>query len=189
MVKIIFPILLMALSFLVEREVLADDSQYQIKTKYTYLVFNSVEDMVVFNRKINYPSGSFFKRFFSNQSAAEAKNELVEKVDLLFEKVLLILGMDNQIKKIRVRLLSNEEQLEEVFKKIFQKEKNVRAWYVYELNSVFLHVGDVNAGMLAHELGHAIIDHFFSVQPPRATAEILTGYVDDHLYEEVKKYD
>ena len=40
---------------------------------------------------------------------------------------------------------------------------------------------DVHAGMLAHELAHAIIDHYLTVRPPAQTAEILARYVDSHL--------
>ena len=40
---------------------------------------------------------------------------------------------------------------------------------------------DVHEGMLAHEIAHSIIDHYLLVRPPRATAEILSRYVDAHL--------
>ena len=34
---------------------------------------------------------------------------------------------------------------------------------------------------MAHEIAHAIIDHYLLIRPPRATAEILAHYVDEHL--------
>ncbi|MEH0019750.1 MAG: hypothetical protein V6Z89_08855 [Desulfobacter sp.] len=43
--------------------------------------------------------------------------------------------------------------------------------------------------MLAHEIAHAVVDHYLDVRPPRATAEILARYVDAHLNEEAKVYD
>jgi len=57
----------------------------------------------------------------------------------------------------------------------------VRAWYIYERNTIYLNVRDVNEGIVAHEMAHAIIDHYLLVRPPRATAEILARYVDEHL--------
>jgi hypothetical protein len=42
-------------------------------------------------------------------------------------------------------------------------------------------VADLHEGMLAHEMAHAIIDHFFAVRPPSSTAEILARYVGKHL--------
>ena len=74
------------------------------------------------------------------------------------------------------------------YRRIYHRKATVRGWYVYAYNTVYLNVQDVHEGMLAHELGHAIIDHYLEVRPPRATAEILARYVDKNLYEEVKKY-
>jgi len=47
---------------------------------------------------------------------------------------------------------------------------------------IYLNAGDVHEGILAHEFAHAVIDSYFAVRPPRATAEILSRYVDEHLY-------
>ena len=49
-----------------------------------------------------------------------------------------------------------------------------------------IRVQDINEGILAHEMAHAIIDHFFDIRPPRATAEILARYVDKHLNDQQK---
>jgi hypothetical protein len=35
---------------------------------------------------------------------------------------------------------------------------------------------------LAHELAHAIIDHYLIVQPPKSTAEILARYTEEHVF-------
>ena len=166
----------------------AAGGEYTVVTQHTTLVFNAVEDMAVFNKAINYPGGSSLASFFTAPDVKEVESELVRKVDLLFVKVQQILDMHQEMRKIRVRLFSNDEQLAEAYKKIYRQKINVRGWYVYEFDTVFLNVRDVHEGMLAHELGHAVISHFFTVQPPRATAEILAEYVDKHLFDEVKKY-
>ena len=40
----------------------------------------------------------------------------------------------------------------------------------------------LRVGILAHEMAHAVIDHYFGVKPPKATAEILAQYVDAHIH-------
>jgi Zn-dependent peptidase ImmA (M78 family) len=144
--------------------------------------------MAVFNNAINYSAGSSLSSFFSSRNSYDHEKELVRKVDLLFEKVQAILDMRKRMRKVRVRLFSNSDQLQKAYQKIFGSPCHVRGWYVYDFNTVFLNVRDVHEGMLAHELGHAIIDHYLTVRPPRATAEILAKYVDKHLFDEVKKY-
>lgn len=158
-----------------------------VRTRHTTLEFNSAEDLERFNSKIKYADSSF-SSLFSSPSHEEIKRKLVKKVDKLFEKVQLILDMRKEMKPVKVRVYSNKQELCAAFQKIFRKKCGVRGWYLYEFNTVFLNVDDVHEGMLAHELGHAIIDHFLTVRPPRATAEILAKYVDKNLFEEVRRY-
>jgi hypothetical protein len=40
-------------------------------------------------------------------------------------------------------------------------------------NTIYLNVDDLHEELLAHEMAHAIIDHYLLVRPPPATAEIL----------------
>lgn len=80
-----------------------------------------------------------------------------------------------------IELYSDKENLQKAFRNINETYKSYRAGYIYEYNSIYLNVNDVHAGMLAHEMAHAIIDHYMTVRPPSATAEILARYVDSHL--------
>ena len=157
-------------------------------TRYTTLVFDSAADLETFNRAIHFPAENTFASFFSSGGGGSIRQELSRKVDLLFEKVQLILDMRKRMRRVRIRLFADSEQLQRAYKKIYGRRADVRGWYVYDFNTVFLNVSDVHEGILAHELGHAIIDHFLAVRPPRATAEILARYVDKHLFEEVKHY-
>lgn len=160
----------------------------QVNSKYLRLFFNNREDVERFSEKIDFSGGNSLGSIFSRSTSQDLENQLIVKLDALFEKVQLILDMRKSMAKIRVNVYSNGDQLAEAFQLIYQRKGNVRGWYVYEYNTVYLNVMDVHEGMLAHELAHAIIDHFFAVRPPRATAEILATYVDKHLFDEAKKY-
>jgi hypothetical protein len=152
------------------------------------LVFSAVDDVTALNAAIKYGERNSLASIFSSPKLHDTESELSEKVDQLFEKVQQILDMRKEMRKVRVRITSNEDELHAAYEKIYKKKCTVRGWYLYEFNTVFLNVKDVHEGMLAHELGHAIIDHFLEVRPPRATAEILAKYVDKNLHEEVKEY-
>jgi hypothetical protein len=62
-------------------------------------------------------------------------------------------------------------------------------WYTHANNTVYLNLNDFQEGMLAHELTHAIVDHYLLVRPPHATAEILARCVDNHLSKTVLSYN
>ncbi|MCP3933600.1 MAG: hypothetical protein GY705_31420 [Bacteroidetes bacterium] len=54
---------------------------------------------------------------------------------------------------------------------------------------MFIQLDDVHSGMIAHELAHAIIDHYLIIPPPKETAEILARYVDTHMVHSMSKKD
>ena len=90
--------------------------------------------------------------------------------------------MRKKTKKVIVNIYQNRDQLNQAYTAIYKKECHIRAWYIYEFNTIYLNVEDLHEGMLAHELAHSIIDHFLLVRPPSASAEILARYVDSHLH-------
>lgn len=144
--------------------------------------------MIAFSDSIRYDANISLAAIFSSQSAGDAKNDLIRKVDLLFEKVQLILDMRKAMGKVTVRVVSNGDQLNEIWGRIYKNGNNPRGWFIFDYNTVYLNARDVHEGMLAHELAHAIIDHYLTVRPPRATAEILAKYVDMNLFEEIKNH-
>jgi hypothetical protein len=85
--------------------------------------------------------------------------------------------------KININIYPDQKKLHAAYYDMFQETCQLRAWYLYEKNTIYINAGDMNEGILAHEMAHAIIDHFLSVRPPAATAEILARYVDAHLFD------
>lgn len=160
----------------------------QVTTKHLRLFFNNEEDVEKFGKEIDFSTGNSLSSIFSSSSSRDIENQLIVKLDALFEKVQLLLDMRKSMTKIRVNVYSNSDQLAEAYQQVFKRGGEARGWYVYEYNTIYLNAMDVHEGMLAHELAHAIIDHFFAARPPRATAEILATYVDKHLFDEAKKY-
>ena len=155
-----------------------------IETRHTLVLYRAPEDLARFDRKLKYgPSSRGLKSLFSQQSADNLKDRVTEKVDALFERVQEILEMRRKMKKPTIFVYPNRQELHAAYRKLFNRPCNVRAWYQYSTNGVYLNARDLHEGMLAHELAHAIIDHYLLVRPPTATAEILARYVDSHLKE------
>ena len=159
-----------------------------VKTRYLNLHYQYPSDIEQFDaaiKPVKHLSG------FSSFSAGEPKQgrfgPLSDKVDRLVEKVQLILDMRKPI-RINVRIHSNKKALHDTYFKLFRKRRKLRAWYIFERNTIYVNVKDLFSGMLAHEVAHAVIDNYMDARPPRATAEILARYVDGHLNEKAKVY-
>ena len=155
-----------------------------LESDYVRLVFSDPSDIARLDKKIDFgDSGGWFV----SSAPAEVEKRLLRKIDAIYDKVQRILDMRKpQQRKVLLRVFHDEEELAATFLKIFKRQGSARAWYVYEYNTIYINVQDVNEGMLAHELAHSIIDHYLTVRPPRASAEILATYVDKYLFDDVK---
>jgi hypothetical protein len=153
-----------------------------IETRYTVIRYRSSGDLRRFNLNLKFSAGSrgFFSFSFS-QHEKDTAEDVGRKVDAIFERVQEILDMRKSMKKVLINIYHDSAQLETAFFEIYQKPCRIRAWYRYWNNTIYVNAGDLQAGMLAHEMAHAVIDHYMVVRPPRATAEILARYVDEHL--------
>lgn len=161
----------------------ADDTPWQnLETKHTIIDYQSPEDLKTFNKKVVYYSAQrSLKSLFSPSGSNSLTDRLKKKVDALYERVQEILDMRERMNKVIINISHDKKQLNAAFYRIFKKKCSVRAWYIYEFNTIYINADDLNEGILAHEMAHAIIDHYFAVRPPEATAEILARYVDKHL--------
>ncbi len=160
-----------------------DDLTWKIlETRHAIVRYQTLDDLKDLDRRLKYKVEGFrLTGLFSASSADDRITLLKEKIDALFEKAQAILDMRKKMEKITINIYQNKAQLKDAYKKIYMRPCNIRAWYEFRFNSIYINVDDVHEGMLAHEMAHGIIDHYLLVRPPTATAEILARYVDSHL--------
>ena len=155
------------------------------ETRYTAIHFDRAEDLGALNSRMRYASQEWYlDRLHRPKNPELPLSSVKRKIDAVFERVQQILDMRKPIRKVNILIYPNRAGLEAAYSALTGEECRVRAWYVYEGNSIHVNAEDVNDGILAHEMAHAIIDHYLAVRPPRATAEILARYVDEHLHDE-----
>jgi hypothetical protein len=155
----------------------------RIETKHTVIQYENLKDLKKFEGKIDYSQDKFFfKGLFFSSTSNDPKKAVNKKVEALFERVQEILDMRTKINKIIINIYPNKNRLDEIYYHITGTKCRIRSWYIYESNTIYINASDVHEGILAHEMAHAIIDHYFSVRPPRVTAEILARYVDEHVH-------
>jgi hypothetical protein len=156
----------------------------RIETRHAIIFYQSADDLNDFDSAVDFSSEGFSLGgiFTSSPKGNELIDVVTRKVDGIYERVQEILDMQGQIPKVTLRLYPDRAALARAYQAFTGSSRlKIRAWYIYERNTIYLNVEDIHEGMLAHEIAHAIIDHYLTVRPPRATAEILARYVDEHL--------
>ena len=158
-------------------------SWHTLTTRHTIIRYSSMGDLFKLNQKIQYyPGDTGVKSFMGLKDIQTLGDILKQKVDALYERAQEILDMRKTVPKVIINVYPDQKALDGAFYALFKEECLLRAWYVFEEKTVYINVEDVHEGMLAHEMGHHIIDHFLKVRPPATTAEILARYIDAHLY-------
>lgn len=179
---------ILALCFVLDLSGVLADSQFaqepwtELETEYTIVRYKSDDDLLRFHSSVKYGPGRFNRTStFSSTHMSEVQQMVIGKTDAIFERAQMILDMRKKFKKPFINIYPDAKELKRAYSLIYNGQCNVRAWYRYRDNTLYINAGDVHAGMLGHELAHGIIDHFLIVKPPSETAEILARYVDSHL--------
>jgi len=144
---------------MVQGEMLNDNRWQDVETKYTIIHYQSLEDLEDFDNSIDYYPGEWgLNRLFSSKDSTKKMANLIKKVDALNVKVQQILDMRKRMKKVAINIYHNKKQLHAAYYKIYSSSCKVRAWYIYEYNTIYINADDVNEGLLAHEMAHYTID-------------------------------
>jgi hypothetical protein len=159
--------------------------QWQVlETKHTIVHYRSSSDLRRLNQEVDFSPGSWgLKGLFAKPGPHELRSQTKKMLDALYERVQEILDMRKRMKPVVIRVYSTKQQLHTAYHEIYGKPCQMRAWYIYETNTIHVTVEDLHEGILAHEMAHAVIDHYLLVRPPPTTTEILARYVDSHLFE------
>jgi hypothetical protein len=99
-------------------------------------------------------------------------------IDQLFQRVQSILEMPKPDMRVQVRLFRDQEELSVAFDQITGKPTPAPAFYWKENNTIYVNLERVSVGILAHEMAHAVIAHYFIISPPEKISELLCQYVD-----------
>jgi len=106
---------------------------------------------------------------------------LSKTLDGLYQEVSDILDIHIYSFKGTIQFVADQPTLARLMKKRFNLDFAERSIYYHEKNVIFVSVKDMTVGILGHEMGHAIISHFFIVPPPPKIQEVLCGYVEYSL--------
>ncbi len=115
------------------------------------------------------------------QGDAGVQQELGRCLDGLYAEVSDILDIHIYSYHGKIMILADQPALQSLAREKFGVDFRERSVYWHEQNTIFISLEDLNAGMLAHEMAHAIISHYFIVPPPVTIQEVLSGYVEYQL--------
>jgi hypothetical protein len=148
-----------------------------IETKYFTVSLCEGCSLSSFAEKIN--ATGLFRLDALSANGSDIRSVIKEGIDALFLEVCD--ALDFTLKSYRGSLVVYPD-IVEVSKVAYGDSQiitaNLPSLYIPSHNTIYISFKDMNAGMLAHEMAHAVICSYFVVAPPTKVQEILAGYVE-----------
>lgn len=127
----------------------------------------------------------------SNKDILTAEDELLAKVDSIVEHAEIVLDMFPDKLKITIILLADASAVTSVFKEKYGKgtgqiasyslSADHIAFYSLSADTIYISAEDINHKVLAHEIGHAIVDRYFKTRVPTTIHELLAQFTEKHI--------
>lgn len=150
----------------------------EILTHTARIRFEGDEDLRQFNKRVKLGTFSFR---FGRQNRVTMADEVKNKLSLTITQVQEILEMFPRGMKFDIVLLPSKKEVRRIYWEQFNREVKFIAFYSTKTNTVYLSVQDVNISILAHELAHVVINHYFENAPPVKIHEVLAQYVESQM--------
>ena len=160
------------------------DEWRTLKTGYFTIEYESSVDLNTVAGRLN-SRGLFSSGFFSLPSPLPStpEEEVAWRVDRLLKHVEEMLGMYPSNFKLAIKIFKSDVSLAEAYFRMMGSRQNYQAFYIYQYRTIYTSEYGVSDSVMSHEMAHAVIDSYFSANPPPKVAEILATYVDAHLEE------
>ena len=78
-------------------------------------------------------------------------------------------------------LLKTSDDVNRIYKQKYGKKAHNIAYYSLAEDTIYISVDDARLRVLAHEIGHAVVDHYFKVRPPYNIHELMAQFAEKHV--------
>lgn len=151
----------------------------EAKSRYVSLRYSSQELLRDFNEEIEL--GRKLGSYVRKTQIVTIEDEVLAKLDAVVEKAETILEMFPDKLHIRVVLLATSSDVAAVFREKYGKNANHIAFYSLSEDTIYISVDDSKLEVVAHEIGHAIVDHYFDVRAPYNVHELMAQFVEKRI--------
>lgn len=158
------------------------NSAKKIESSHFSIYYEPDVDSAVLAQQLNIsPSDQILAGGGGRSQASSLGLGVASMVDTLFARVCDILDMQLYSYKGNIKVCKNQARLEALYKNIFDKPFNKESFYINDLNTIYISEDNFKQEILGHEIGHAVISHYFVVSPSVKIQEVLAGYVEYQL--------
>jgi len=116
--------------------------------------------------------------FYGEQTQEQVVEKLGMEPDKLYTKVMDMLNLHIYNLNVEIIMFNNQEELSQKAQLLTGEEFRERSFYLHSAGTIYISYPDMTAGILAHEMTHALLCSYFVNRPSIEMQEILCGYVE-----------
>ena len=146
------------------------------ESNFFIIYYLKTADLRAVERKISVKALSLGQTASYNE--VNPPKEICQRLDSMFDEVKNVLGMHPEMPRIKIVIFKDKDELNKEYFKIFGAESDLKSFYVNNHNAIYTSESAIEDSVMIHEMAHAVIDHYFSVIPPKIISEVLASYVD-----------
>ncbi len=159
-----------------------EENKNVFSSKFCTVFYENDIDLKKVNRKLNLGFSNFYSpRSYKESPGFSLEDMISDKLDAIFNRAEEILDMYPARIHVAINIYKRQEDLDRVYEEFFNEPNKAVSFYIYKTNTIYTIESQLNENILAHEIAHCIIDHYFVILPPRKIQEMLAVYVDVHL--------
>lgn len=151
----------------------------EVRGRYATVHYDEPRLLHDFNGRISLGASAI--AFLGRRAILTGEDEVPAKVDAVFEQVETVLEMFPDRLHVRIVLLADRETVAQVFSGKLGRNGDPVACYSPAEKTIYLSVDDADVKVLAHEVGHAVVDLYFDVRPPDKIHELLAQFAEKHF--------
>ncbi len=149
-----------------------------IRTQYFTVSYYEGCDLTELANKLNAEHFLHIDIFSENRKGKDINAVISKLVDSIYLEVSDILDIHLYSFDGTISILPNNSFISDLTEQYSGSRINAPSFYFSSRNTIYLSLVELNIGILAHEMTHAIISHYFVVAPSPKVQEVLAGYVE-----------
>ena len=158
---------------------LAVPSPSSAKSRYVTIKYTTPEALREFNDNLTLTRD--LSRMIKRRNIVTIEDEVYAKTDIIVEKVEVVLDMFPKSIQFDLVIVPTRREVAGIYKKNYGKSADHIAYYSLSQKTIYISADDTNLRVLAHEIGHMVVDHFFQVRPPYNIHELMAQFAEKHV--------
>lgn len=119
--------------------------------------------------------------FMRKKDVITVADEVLAKTDIIVEKVQVILDLFPDKYHVRLVIVPDSEEVARIFKNKYGTTVKYIAFYSLSEKTIYMSADDITLRVLAHEIGHSVVDHYYMKKTPYNIHELLAQFAEKHI--------